>query len=883
MEEKWDRDGKVRVLGNSSAGIRANRNSGRIGIEGTRTRLISAFVRDALGIYTPRRMSSEINHRQPPKVPDHELVRIIGRGSYGEIWLARSLTGVMRAVKLVDRSTFDSEKSFQREFEGMARFEPISREHDGFVDILHVGRDEECGFFYYVMELADDHVGGSLIDESNYVPKTLKTELGRRSRLLADECVTLGLSLTEALAALHREDLVHRDIKPANIIFVGGRPKIADIGLVAAAGQDSFVGTEGYVPPEGHGSVQADLYSLGKVLYEIAMGKDRMDFPALNTQLDRLPDKETLLRLNDVLLRACASDLTERYIRAEQMHEDLVRIRNGRPLATFGRRRWPLIAAGVALVAVGALGAYFARLKTARGAVGIDTDPSGAMVLIDGQMKHSPARFEALPVGEHSMRVMLPPDYEPVVKNIQVQANADLTVPKLTLRHSRGVLELGCKAPGATFELRQGERVVKTGSLPARIDDLWTGEYALLARLDGREKKVGVEIKRAEVTMQDLEFAVSKVNVASLPPGAEIFVDGQRAGLAPLELTLAEENEHELVARYRTWPEQRRTFKPHDAQPEERFEFQPGSVKITSLPSGAGIFSKGKLIGQTPRLIENIEPGEVRYELRLAGYVPLEFKDVVKPGEQTFLGKHLARRAGPMPGQPWENSLGMRFLPLGDILMSVWPTRVQDFGAFCQATARKRIVPDFTQDNAHPVVLVTWDDATAFCEWLTQKEIAAEQIAEGEHYRLPTDVEWSRAAGLPEEGGASPQDRDGKVKEFPWGKQWPPPAGSGNFADATLRRSGTATIPNYRDGFAQTSPVGAFPANKLGFYDLSGNVWQWCLEPYKPGSHWGVLRGGSWANAAQAELYMSCRNVIDRSERDVIYGFRCVLVPESSR
>jgi serine/threonine protein kinase len=108
-------------------------------------------------------MSSADFHRDPPKVPNHDLMKVIGRGSYGEIWLARSLTGTLRAVKIVHRSTFDSEKSFQREFEGMARFEPISREHEGFIDILHVGRDEAGGFFYYVMELADDHIHGPLI------------------------------------------------------------------------------------------------------------------------------------------------------------------------------------------------------------------------------------------------------------------------------------------------------------------------------------------------------------------------------------------------------------------------------------------------------------------------------------------------------------------------------------------------------------------------------------------------------------------------------------------------------------------------------------------------------------------------------------------------
>ena len=118
------------------------------------------------------------NRVRIPAIPDHEMLCIIGRGAYGEIWLARSLTGAFRAVKIVYRKTFESERAFNREFAGMSAFEPISRENDGFVDILHVGRSDSGGFFYYVMELADDEVMGADFDITRYVPKTLKAEAG---------------------------------------------------------------------------------------------------------------------------------------------------------------------------------------------------------------------------------------------------------------------------------------------------------------------------------------------------------------------------------------------------------------------------------------------------------------------------------------------------------------------------------------------------------------------------------------------------------------------------------------------------------------------------------------------------------------------------------
>ncbi|MEA3210028.1 MAG: eukaryotic-like serine/threonine-protein kinase [Chthoniobacter sp.] len=826
-----------------------------------------------------------ITDRKTPNVPNHQMVRIIGRGAYGEIWLARSLTGTWRAVKIVDRRTFESEKAFHREFEGMAKFEPFSREDPGFVDILHVGRDEGGDFFYYVMELADDHVAGERIDPDQYVPKTLKTELGRRSRLLVDECITIGLSLTSALAALHRQGLVHRDIKPANIIFVGGVPKIADIGLVAASGQDSFVGTEGYVPPEGPGSVQADIYSLGKVLYELAMGKDRLDFPAINTRLGDLPDKTGLLQFNEVLLRACANEPAERYVTAAEMHEDLVRVRDGRPL----KRRWKIPWAGLALlvaVAVAAGGIYAGFLRSAHGDALVETDPPGAMVVCRGSMRRSPARFQQLGVGACSAHVMLT-GYEPVDLQFEIASRRETRLATVRLQRSHGAAQLDSRPAGAVFELRDGETLVKSGRLPASLADLPTGPYQLVTRLDGREQHESLEIKRGELTEKIVEFATGGIVVTSEPPGAEIIVDGVRAGVAPLDLTLAE-GPHEVVAKYRQWPELRRAVVVRPATPAETaFEFIGGSVKITSAPGGATVVMDGReLDARTPLLLEGIDPGEVRYELRLAGFKPLEVSGTVTPGQQTFLGARFVQRIGPQRGENWENSLGMKFVPVEEVLMAVWPTRVQDYDAFCTATSRARPVADFPQDGTHPVVKVNWEDATAFCEWLTKKELATGQLEDGQRYRLPADLEWSVGVGLLDEGRDTPEQRDGKPSDFPWGKIWPPPERAGNYADTSLRRGNVTTIPGYHDSFPQTSPVGSFGVNKLGLADMGGNVWQWCLDSYKGGAHtrdWGVLRGGSWATAKPAEMRSSYRNVVDRGERDVIYGFRCVLVPDSGR
>ena len=118
-----------------------------------------------------------------PRIPDHEVLRCIGKGSYGEVWLARAVTGTLRAVKVVRREDFELDRTFEREFEGIMKFEPVSREHPGLVHVLHVGRNDEEKFYYYVMELGDDRERGSRVDAADYEPRTLGTDKAIKQRL----------------------------------------------------------------------------------------------------------------------------------------------------------------------------------------------------------------------------------------------------------------------------------------------------------------------------------------------------------------------------------------------------------------------------------------------------------------------------------------------------------------------------------------------------------------------------------------------------------------------------------------------------------------------------------------------------------------------------
>ena len=134
--------------------------------------------------------------------------------------------------------------------------------------------------------------------------------------------------------------------------------------------------------------------------------------------------------------------------------------------------------------------------------------------------------------------------------------------------------------------------------------------------------------------------------------------------------------------------------------------------------------------------------------------------------------------------------------------------------------------------------------------------------------------------GLPEESGSTPKEKDGKIKEeFPWGKQWPPPSGAGNYADKTCKQKHTSftVIEGYDDGYAETAPVGSFQPNRLGLYDLGGNVWEWCEDWYDSDQKYHVLRGGSWLSDDPRDLLSSYRYYSTPDARYDFNGFRVVL------
>ena len=868
------------------------------------------------------------------------MLRLIGKGSYGEVWLARSVTGAMRAVKVVHRSDFQHDKTFEREFEGLKKFEPISRSHPGLVDVLHVGRNLTEGFYYYVMELGDDQVRGSEIIPELYVARTLSSDINQRDhgRLGVDECIDAGANLADALEYLHERGLTHRDVKPSNVIFVEGVAKLADIGLVAASGQRTFVGTEGFVPPEGPGSPAADIYSLGMVLYEVSTGNDRLEFPELPSRLPDESERPKWRALNAIVCKACAQKPKDRFAAAADFAQALLRVKAGRVRRKTLRGRLFRTGLWAGLLATLIL---FTRHRDVLQAVqegeemmlaiaerdGNGTDPvpfvpdsgqsgdppnSGTGETVDEPPNRPPEVPEKDKVGR--VRILSDPmvevhtlegEYLDRIGDSGVKEWTDIPIGPVSFVLKRegyapqqvdGVVE-----EGGTLELYGELKVFK----PPVEGQPWENSFKMaFAWFEG----VGHVARLPVMPAMYRQFRQEMGATHPFMQGKVSFPDPQLT--APVDAVMVTKEGGQAFCDWLTEKSRAAGYfsAEHSYVLNEFVEYEPGPMgepegegeaedlmllmcaveqsevafaEFESVPPGVEIWHGKERLGTTVDRLR-IEPGPIRLTFRSPGYQSLELDLELKAGETLQRRIELEKSNAAVFGLRWKNSLGMEFVPLGgELLFGAHEVTVENFREFTTAKGLEWVhTPPYQQGDDHPVVKVSREDAEAFCEWLTEVETEGGRLQDGAAYRLPMDLEWSKAAGLAPEGGITPAARDGQIKgEYPWGDQWPPVGRPANLADAASLPRNEKSIAGYDDGFKRTSPVGSFPPNQFGIYDLSGNVWEWVAEPYRGGrlKAYGVVRGGCFANALPRELESSCRNPLRVTFRDVLYGFRVVI------
>jgi sulfatase modifying factor 1 len=203
--------------------------------------------------------------------------------------------------------------------------------------------------------------------------------------------------------------------------------------------------------------------------------------------------------------------------------------------------------------------------------------------------------------------------------------------------------------------------------------------------------------------------------------------------------------------------------------------------------------------------------------------------------------------------------------------LGVHPVTVGQFAAFARARRYRQTPwrdPGFSQDDRHPAVNVSWNDARKFCAWLTQTD-------SGRVYRLPTEAEWEYSC------------RGGAPESYPFHAGRPLSSTQANF-DGNYPYGGAAKGSYLR----RTTPVGCYQPNGWGLYDMHGNVWEWCADwygaayykqgprqdpPGPPKGSFRVIRGGSWILRGQ-----DCRSayryrIVPASRLDSL-GFRVALV-----
>jgi formylglycine-generating enzyme required for sulfatase activity len=492
----------------------------------------------------------------------------------------------------------------------------------------------------------------------------------------------------------------------------------------------------------------------------------------------------------------------------------------------------------------------------AAGGIVFVTEPMGANVRLGQQSKISPANFTGVKPGKYPYQIELM-NYEIEQGEAEIVGGVDRRMPVFTLIQSKGELALEVDPSEAEFEVRDAVgKLIQTGTKNWVFTALAAGQY---------------QVKASHSALGEVTQTVD--------------VKGKTRAVAKLAL-------------------------PY------------GTVKVASEPTGAKISQAGGDLGTTPRTFSLVRPGSVTLQLDLGGYKPETVSGIVSNGQTLELAGKLERAlVVPEVGRPFENSLGMKFVPVPgtQVLFSIWETRVKDFAAFVRDSANNRgwdyrsgsqtyvlksgegeqfgwdygwDKPGFEQTPEHPVTCVSWDDAVAFCRWLSETERQAGRLRAGQEYRLPTDSEWNAAVGS---------------TRYPWGNNWPPQRGNGNYAGAEVKDPDwppdKEIINGYRDAYARTSPVGSFDKNGYGLFDLGGNVWEWCVDWYRwsmntaetrrasptlgdddSAPKYRVIRGGSWSTGVTLRLASDNRDSGSPRHRASNCGFRCVLaLPRPAR
>ena len=479
------------------------------------------------------------------------------------------------------------------------------------------------------------------------------------------------------------------------------------------------------------------------------------------------------------------------------------------------------------------------------------SSPSDALVFIDDLEVGKTSLTSKLEEGARQLRLEAP-GFKPYLRNLSVIAKEDQVIPEIVLTPADGVVEITSNPSNAAVILNgeyRGNSPITLNVPPNKAQNLkvYKAGYHLSQQSISLEPE---QVKKAQLSLKPNLVSV-KVNVS--PSNAEVYVDGQKKGQGSLTLNLTT-LPHTISVRKQGYVTQNDDLVPNPSQPQV--------VNIKLLTKEADYWAK----------IPDNYTNAFGHEMKL-------FK---APGK-VQLGssrKEAGRRANEVQ---YNATLNKPFY------VSLHETTNKQFRNFKSSHSSGNFKKKSLDLNSAPVVNVSWQEAALYCNWLSEQEgldkfyltkkgFVSGQNAQANGYRLLSEVEWAWLA----------RNRSGSVLTYPWGASATPPEKAiGNFADQEAVDLITFILPNYRDGYRGTSPVGRFPANHNGLFDIAGNASEWVHDWYDAkGNSSGnttnplgpeigefhVVRGASWAKGHLPQLRLAYRGFGAKGEHDI--GFR---------
>jgi formylglycine-generating enzyme required for sulfatase activity len=554
---------------------------------------------------------------------------------------------------------------------------------------------------------------------------------------------------------------------------------------------------------------------------------------------------------------------------------------------------------------------------------------SGAEITIDGRVVgDTPLKSVELEAGPHDVRIAKE-RYLPDSESIEIRGMGDRQAIELSLEPGWATVLFQTEPPGAEVWVDND----LAGTTPAVLEPMG-GSHEIELRLTGWKSvsqhltvEPGETIERPVVVLAKLDGVLE---LTSVPAGASVTFNEVFRGQTPLTLTVTSEVDHRISLSkegFATLSESVRVERSETRSLNLRLKQEFGIVFVSAEPPGAQLEVDGKSMGSASRRL-TLSTRAHRLKVTKPGYVT--FSTTVTPSqsesrtvtvklksEAVVKEELLARPTATAAGQLLNRILlrGPTLVRMGasrreagrrgnesqrsiELTRSFFVSQKEVTNAeFKKFKARHdsgvEAGLDLTEDD-QPAASVTWDDAARYLNWLSDKEslpraykedngkmVAVVPVRTG--YRFPTEAEWAFLARY-EGGTRSDADR----LKYPWGNTLSPPVRSGNYADSSMAGSFSRVIPGYIDDHRVAAPVGSFPPNSSGLYDIGGNVSEWCHDYYDVYSvasptvaqdptgpvngKYHVIRGSSWRHGGITELRFSYRDYSAGSRNDL--GFR---------